>query len=126
MSFTDVNLEEIQLFTDKKKPLNVQKLLNNLQRNTHSSHLVFQNEAKNIPRQDFVMMNISCKSDNSTYKNTFPSRGVTRKSLHSVAEAVSSCIVHSIHWIASDGYNNIFYLDYSNFLLVSHPFLIQT
>ena len=35
--------------------------------------LVFQDEAKNIPRQVFVMKNISCKFENSTY-NTVSSR----------------------------------------------------
>ena len=29
--------------------------------NVPGSHLAFQNEAKNIPRQDFMVMNISCK-----------------------------------------------------------------
>ena len=29
--------------------------------NVPGGHLVFQNEAKNIPRQDFMVMNISCK-----------------------------------------------------------------
>ena len=29
------------------------------QENTCGGHLVFQNEAKNIPRQDFMVMNIS-------------------------------------------------------------------
>ena len=33
------------------------------------SHLVFQNEAKNIPRQDFMVMNISCKFETGSYKN---------------------------------------------------------
>ena len=50
-------------------------------------------------------MNISCKFENSTY-NTLASRGVMRKSLHSVAVAAYSCVIHSIHWIASGGYNH--------------------
>ena len=29
--------------------------------NVPGGHHVFQNEAKNIPRQDFIVMNISCK-----------------------------------------------------------------
>ena len=49
--------------------------------------LFFQNEVKNIPRQDFVLLNISCKFENSTY-NTFTSGGVTGKSLHTVVAAV--------------------------------------
>ena len=34
-------------------------IFHDCQRNAHGSHLVFQNEAKNIPRQDFMVMNIS-------------------------------------------------------------------
>ena len=47
------------------------------QRNTCGSHLVFQNEAKNIPSQDFIMRNISCEFEISTY-NTLCSRGPTK------------------------------------------------
>ena len=36
-------------------------------RNARGGHLVFQNEAKNIFSQDFVMMNISCEFEISTY-----------------------------------------------------------
>ena len=39
-------------------------------------HLVFQNEAKNIPREDFMIMNISCKFEKSSY-NIFFVREVT-------------------------------------------------
>ena len=35
--------------------------------NVPSGHLVFQNEAKNIPRQDFMVMNISCKFEKARY-----------------------------------------------------------
>ena len=35
--------------------------------NVPGSHLVFQNEAKNIPRQDFMVMNISCKFEKARY-----------------------------------------------------------
>ena len=48
--------------TDKKK-------------NARGSHLVFQNEAKNVSSQDFVMQNIFCKFEISTY-NTL--RGPTK------------------------------------------------
>ena len=41
------------------------------------SHLVFQNEAKNISSQDFVMRNIFCKFEISTY-STLCSRGPTK------------------------------------------------
>ena len=44
------------------------------QRNAHGGDLVFQNEAKNIPSQDFFMRNISCEFEISTY-NTLCSRG---------------------------------------------------
>ena len=45
-----------------------------MKRNTRGGHLVFQNEAKNSPSQDFVMMNICYKFENYTY-NTLCSRG---------------------------------------------------
>ena len=52
-----INHKEIQLcIQGKKQPL------------------CFQNEAQNIPRQAFIMMNLSCKSENSTYY-TLGSRG---------------------------------------------------
>ena len=51
-----------------------------------------------------MVMNISCKFEKSTY-NTLVSREVTRKSLRTAAAAYS-CIIHSIHQIASGGYNN--------------------
>ena len=35
--------------------------------NFPGGHLVFQNEAKNIPRQDFMVMNISCKFEKASY-----------------------------------------------------------
>ena len=44
-------------------------LFHDCQRNACSGHLIFQNEAKNIPRQAFVMMNICCKFEKSTYYN---------------------------------------------------------
>ena len=36
-----------------------------------AAHLVFQNEAKNIPRQDFMVMNISCKFEKGSYNIFF-------------------------------------------------------
>ena len=33
---------------------------------TTGGHLVFQNEAKNIPRQDFMVMNICCKFEKAS------------------------------------------------------------
>ena len=35
--------------------------------NVTGGHLDFQNEAKNIPRQDFMVMNISCKFEKAKY-----------------------------------------------------------
>ena len=52
------------------------------------------------------MMNISRKFENPTY-NTLVSRGVTGKSLHTVAAVLGySCLIHSIHWMPSVVYNN--------------------
>ena len=52
-----------------------------------------------------MVMTISCKFEKSTY-NTLASRGATRKSLHTVAAAAYSCLIHSIHRMLSGGYNN--------------------
>ena len=46
-------------------------------------NLVFQNEAKNIPQQDFMVMNISCESEKARY-NIFFVRVVTVKSLYTL------------------------------------------
>ena len=46
-------------------------------KNAHGGHLVFQNEAKNISSEDFVMRNIFCEFEISTY-NTLCSRGTTK------------------------------------------------
>ena len=43
------------------------KVLAESRKNAHSGHLVVQNEAKNIPRQDFMVMNISCKFEKASY-----------------------------------------------------------
>ena len=39
--------------------------------NVPGGHLVFENEAKNIPRQDFMVMNISCKFQKARYNFFF-------------------------------------------------------
>ena len=67
------------------------------------SNLVLQNEAQNNPRQDFMVMNVSCKFEKSTY-NTLVSR-VMGKSLHIAAAYL--CVIHSIHWMLSGGYNSL-------------------
>ena len=46
-------------------------------------HVVFQNDAKNTPRQDFMAMNISCKFEKASY-NIFFVRAVTVKSLYTL------------------------------------------
>ena len=43
------------------------KLLAESRKNARGGHLVFQNEAKSISRQDFLVMNISCKFEKSSY-----------------------------------------------------------
>ena len=52
-------------------------------KNARGGHLVFQNEAKNIPRQDFMVMTISCKFEKASY-NIFFVRAVTVKSLYTL------------------------------------------
>ena len=47
--------------------------------NVPGGHFVFQNEAKNIPMQDFMVMNISCKFEKASY-NIFYVRAVTANS----------------------------------------------
>ena len=58
------------------------KVLAESQKNARGGHLVFQNEAKNIPRQDFMGMNISCKFEKASY--IFFVRMVTVKSLYTL------------------------------------------
>ena len=55
------------------------KLLAESRKNTRGGHLVFQSEAKNNPRQDFMVMNVSCKVEKASY-NIFFIRAVTAKS----------------------------------------------
>ena len=47
------------------------KVLALSQINVPGSQLVFQNEAKNIPRQDFMVMNMSCKFEKARYNIFF-------------------------------------------------------
>ena len=61
------------------------KVLAESKKNARGSHLVFQNEAKNIPRQDFMVMNISCKFEKATY-NIFFVRAVMVKSLYTLRQ----------------------------------------
>ena len=59
------------------------KLLSESRKNACGSHLVFQIEAKNIPMQDFMAMNISCKFEKASYNIAFI-RAVTVKSLYTL------------------------------------------
>ena len=59
------------------------KVLVQSRKNARGGHLVFQNEAKNIPRQYFMIMNISCKFEKASY-NIFFVRVVTVKSLYTL------------------------------------------
>ena len=51
--------------------------------NVPGGHLVFQNEAKNIPRQHFMVINTSCKLEKASY-NIFFVRAVMVKSLYTL------------------------------------------
>ena len=66
----------------------------------HGARLVFQKEAKNIPSQDFVMRNISCEFEISTY-NTLCSRGPTKLLAESNKNA------HSAHLVFQNEVKNI-------------------
>ena len=70
-------------------------------KNARGGHLVFQNEAKNIPRQDFMAMNISCKFEKASY-NIFFVRAVTVKSLYTLQQRRRN-EVKSI--VSTSGYN---------------------
>ena len=59
------------------------KVLAESRKNACGSHLIFQNEAKNIPRQDFMVMSISCKFEKASY-NIFFVRVVMVKSVYTV------------------------------------------
>ena len=63
-----------------------QKSLLKVEKTPVAAILFFQNEAKNIPRQDFMVMNISCKFEKGSY-NIFFVRAVTVKSLHTAVAA---------------------------------------
>ena len=59
------------------------KVLALSQINVPGGHLVFQNEAKNIPRQHFMVINISRKLEKASY-NIFFIRVVMVKSLYTL------------------------------------------
>ena len=60
-----------------------EKVLAESRKNACGGHLVFQNEAKNIPTQDFMVMNISGKFEKARYNILFV-RAVTVKSLYTL------------------------------------------
>ena len=66
----------------------------------NGSYLVFQNESKNIPSQDFLMTNISCQFEIYTY-NTLCSRGPTK------VLALSRINVPGGHLVFQNEYKNI-------------------
>ena len=59
------------------------KVLAESQKNACGGHLVFENEAKNSSRQDFIVMNISWKFEKASYTIFFV-RAVTVKSLYTL------------------------------------------
>ena len=67
------------------------KVLAESRKNACGGHLVFQNEAKNIPRQDCMVMNISCKFEKASY-NIFFVRAVTLKSLYTLCRLCGSSV----------------------------------
>ena len=81
------------------------KVLAESRKNARGGHFVFQMDAKNIHRQDFMVMNISCKFEKASY-NIFFVRAVTVKSLYTVS-AASRSEIHTIHRMLSGGYNNV-------------------
>ena len=75
------------------------KVLAESRKNACGGHLVFQNEAKNIPRQEFMVMNISCKCEEARYNILFV-RAVMVKSLYKLRRRnEAKSIVDSIKWI---------------------------
>ena len=73
--------------------------------NIPGGHLIFQNEAKNIPRQHFMVFNISCKLEKASY-NIFFVREVTVKFLYTL-------------WLSS-GYNDLLNSENLKQLLLSY------
>ena len=71
-------------------------------KNGSGGHIVFQNEPNNNPKQALVTINIPTKFEKDSSKIA-ASRGVTVKSLHTVAAAAAyPSVNHSIHhtrWI---------------------------
>ena len=53
------------------------KVLAESRKNACGGHLAFQNEAKNIPGQDFMVMNISYKSEKGSYTHIPNLKGLT-------------------------------------------------
>ena len=64
------------------------------QKNAHGGHLVFQNEAKNIPRQDFMVMNISCKFEKGSYNIFFiKCENISKKATNGLGEVLWRSVV---------------------------------
>ena len=64
------------------------KVLAESKKTARCGHLAFQNEAKNIPRQDFMVMNTSCKFEKASYNIFFVKSGNGEISLHNASAAV--------------------------------------
>ena len=65
------------------------KVIAESQKNARGSHLVFQNDAKNIPRQDFMVMNISCKFKKGSYNIFFiKCENISKKAKNGLGEVL--------------------------------------
>ena len=61
------------------------KLLAESRKKSGGGHVVFQNEGRNIPGQDFMVMNVSCKFEKASY-NIFFVSAVMVKSLYTLRQ----------------------------------------
>ena len=65
------------------------KVLAESRKNARGGPLVFQNEAKNIPRQDFVVMNIYCKFEKGSYNIFFfKYENISKKAKNGLSEVL--------------------------------------
>ena len=65
------------------------KVIAESRKNARGGHLVFQNEAKNISRQDFMVMNISCKFEKGNYNIVFiKCENISKKAKNGLGEVL--------------------------------------
>ena len=65
------------------------KVLAESRKNARDGHLVFQNEAKNIPRQDFMVINISCKFEKGSHNIFFiKCENISKKAKNGLSEVL--------------------------------------